>query len=70
MKKNCPQLFMAAEDVPAYDLVIIDEGQDLLTDTYLECVDRIVRDGLGNGTWAIYYDPNQNIFNSMLNLMR
>lgn len=53
-EKELPATFMAAEDVPAYDLVIIDEGQDLLTDTYLECVDRIVRDGLGNGTWAIY----------------
>ena len=59
---------MAAEDVPAYDLVIIDEGQDLLTNTYLECIDRIVQDGLGDGTWAIYYDPNQNIFNSYAEL--
>ena len=67
-EKELPATFMAAEDVPAYDLVIIDEGQDLLTDTYLECVDRIVRDGLGNGTWAIYYDPNQNIFNSYAQL--
>lgn len=63
-----PVAFMAAEDVPVYDLVIIDEGQDLLTDTYLECIDRIVQDGLGDGTWAIYYDPNQNIFNSYVDL--
>lgn len=63
-----PVAFMAAEDVPVYDLVIIDEGQDLLTDTYLECIDRIVQDGLGDGTWAIYYDPNQNIFNSYAEL--
>ena len=67
-EKELPATFMAAEDVPAYDLVIIDEGQDLLTDTYLECIDRIVQDGLGDGTWAIYYDPNQNIFNSYAQL--
>lgn len=67
-EKELPATFMATEDVPAYDLVIIDEGQDLLTDTYLECIDRIVQDGLGDGTWAIYYDPNQNIFNSYAQL--
>lgn len=49
-------------------MVIIGEGQDLLTDTYMECIDRIVQDGLGDGTWAIYYDPNQNIFNSYAQL--
>ena len=67
-EKELPAAFMSVESVPAYDLVIIDEGQDLLTDTYLECIDRIVQDGLGDGTWAIYYDPNQNIFNSYAEL--
>ena len=65
---DLPTAFVNADNVPEYDLVIIDEGQDLLTDTYLECVDRIVRDGLGDGNWAIYYDPNQNIFNSYAQL--
>lgn len=67
-EKELPTAFMSLESVPAYDLVIIDEGQDLLTDTYLECIDRIVQDGLGDGTWSIYYDPNQNIFNSYAEL--
>ena len=40
-----PIAFMDAEGVPVYDLVIIDEGQDLLTATYLECIDRVVQDG-------------------------
>ena len=67
-EKELPAAFMATEDVSVYNLVIIDEGQDLLTDTYLECIDRIVQDGLGDGKWAIYYDPNQNIFNSYTQL--
>lgn len=67
-EKELPAAFMAIEGVPAYDLVIIDEGQDLLTDAYMECIDRIVQNGLGDGTWAIYYDPNQNIFNSYAQL--
>lgn len=67
-EEELPATFMAVENVPAYDLVIIDEGQDLLTDTYMECIDRVVQDGLSDGTWAIYYDPNQNIFNSYAQL--
>ena len=75
-EKDLPAAFMEVENVSEYDLVIIDEGQDLLTNTYLECIDRVVQDGLGDGMWAIYYDPNQNIFNSydqldaMLNKLR
>jgi len=67
-EKELPAAFMIVEDVPSYDLVIIDEGQDLLTETYLECLGRIIQDGLGDGTWAIYYDPNQNIFHSYAQL--
>lgn len=67
-EKELPAAFMLAKDVPTYDLVIIDEGQDLLKATYLECIDRIVTDGLGDGTWACYFDPNQNIFNSYTQL--
>ena len=51
-----------------YDLLIIDEGQDLLTETYLHCIDKILLNGIGDGNWAIYYDPNQNIFNSYAQL--
>lgn len=63
-EKELPATFLKVGDVPACDLVIIDEGQDLLTDTYLKCIDRVVSGGLREGAWAIYYDPNQNIFNS------
>lgn len=63
-EKDLPAIFLKAGDVSSYDLVVIDEGQDLLADTYLKCIDRVVSGGLREGTWAIYYDPNQNIFNS------
>ena len=62
-EKDLPGTFLKVEDVPVYDLVIIDEGQDLLTETYLKCIDKMIWNGLDNGSWAIYYDPNQNIFN-------
>ena len=46
-----------------YDLVVIDEGQDLINDTYLKCISKLIKGGLREGSWTIYYDPNQNIFN-------
>ena len=55
---------MHTTGIPSYDLLIIDEGQDLLTDVYLRCMDHVVRGGFKGGNWAVYYDPNQNIFNS------
>lgn len=63
-QNELPTVFLEVDKVLEYDLVIVDEGQDLLTDIYLECINRILIGGFVDGTWAIYYDPNQNIFNS------
>lgn len=46
-----------------YDVVIIDEGQDLLKINYLICINEILNNGLHAGKWYIFYDPNQNIYN-------
>lgn len=46
-----------------YDIIIIDEGQDLLRSNYLLCIDEILKDGLANGSWYLFFDPNQNIYN-------
>ncbi len=68
-EQELPNVFMIESDIPAYDLVIIDEGQDLLTETYLDCMDRLISNGFLHGHWTIYYDPNQNIFNSHAQLV-
>ncbi len=46
-----------------YDLVIIDEGQDLFYAETIDVLDKLIENGLSNGEWAIFMDPNQNIFN-------
>lgn len=46
-----------------YDAVIIDEGQDLLKTDYLMCIDEVLKGGLENGNWVVFYDPVQNIYN-------
>ncbi len=62
--ETLPALFAAKENISTYDLVIIDEGQDLLNRRYLGCIDKIINGGIKNGSWSIFYDPNQNIFST------
>ena len=63
-----PSYFLSQESVPSFDLVIIDEGQDILADSYYKCIDRLISKGFKNGKWAVFYDPNQNIFNNYRDL--
>lgn len=63
-KETLPKLFVANDSVPTFDLAVIDEGQDLLKECYLSCLGRLIRNDFQKGNWAIYYDPNQNIFGS------
>ena len=60
-----PELFLkAAELIQKYEYLIIDEAQDVLSDTYLLALDAILTAGLDGGSWTILLDPeNQaNLF--------
>ncbi len=46
-----------------FDAVIIDEGQDLFCTEVFEVIDTLIVNGLTHGRWAVFLDPNQNIFN-------
>ena len=59
-----PAKCLQLSSVPAYDFLVIDEGQDIMKNNYMKCIDRFVKGGFINGSWAIFYDSNQNIFNS------
>lgn len=39
-----------------YDVLIIDEGQDVLNLSYLAALGHMLRGGLEHGTWRIFYD--------------
>ncbi len=50
-------------DDQKFDVLIIDEAQDLLTENYLEVFDWILKGGIKNGQWAIFGDfTNQAIY--------
>lgn len=59
-----PVGFLQQEGVKEYDYLIVDEGQDLFREAYLPCLDRLVKGGLNDGNWLIFFDQNQNLYNS------
>lgn len=66
-KKVLPDIFIKnVEDILTeemrYDVLVIDEGQDLMNQLYIQCIDKLVKGGIEKGRWSIYYDKNQNIF--------
>lgn len=63
--------FLALEAIDAgkiepFDKLIIDEGQDLITDEYLDVFESLLKGGLYGGLWEIYCDfENQAIFSDL-----
>lgn len=46
-----------------YDLLIMDEGQDIIKPLHLYSLDALLKNGLEKGDWVIFYDEMQNIYN-------
>lgn len=44
--------------IQRYDVLIVDEGQDLFTHKALEVMERHIDGGLANGKWYIFHDSN------------
>jgi hypothetical protein len=56
---------MTLDRLQAYDVLIVDEAQDLLRDTYIDVFDGLVRHGLSRGVWRFFLDPYQNIYHGI-----
>lgn len=50
------------EPVDRFDAVIVDEGQDLLLEPYVDVIDALLPAGLDGGVWRWFLDANQNVF--------
>jgi hypothetical protein len=48
----------------AYDCLVVDEAQDLLTTAHLDVLELLVRGGLNGGNWHLFFDPQQNLYSS------
>jgi hypothetical protein len=69
-KKTLPSKFIKAlttgeTSLMPYDLLVIDEGQDLIRLNYCECFELFLKDGLEKGNWCIFLDANQNLYNQV-----
>lgn len=58
----CEEALMNLNEVQNYDVLVIDEGQDLLAEPYLELFEALLKNGLAHGQWKLFYDPTQNIY--------
>lgn len=64
-----PRLFTDALiilDRPPVEALVIDEAQDILTVRNLEAFELLVQGGLKDGSWHLFLDPNQNIYDKSL----
>ena len=50
-----------------YDLLVMDEGQDIIKPIYLYCLDALLKGGFEKGKWVIFYDEKQNISGRLSN---
>ena len=55
--------YLSSHKTMQYDVLIVDEGQDLLNTKYFPIFDKLLKKGLYNGNWMFFYDSNQNLFN-------
>lgn len=45
-----------AREAPTFDLLLVDEAQDLLSDAYLDVMELLLVGGLASGRWAMFGD--------------
>ena len=63
--KRFPELAAEAlceHSQPGWDVLVVDEAQDLLTPEHLDVFDLLLSDGLSRGCWHLFLDPKQNIY--------
>ena len=65
-----PELLAEAcldEKIEPFDVLILDEAQDLMTPQYLEAMDCLLRGGLQEGSWCFFMDAEkQNLFHASI----
>lgn len=52
-------------DNEKYDIVLIDEAQDILNKVYGKCIEKIIKGGIVNGIWYMSVDEKQNLYDNV-----
>jgi hypothetical protein len=61
----CVEALVELDLLETYDILLMDEGQDVARPAYLDVLDALLRGGLERGCWRFFYDPNQDIFEAI-----
>ncbi len=64
-ENKLPQDFVKTNN-EVYEVMVLDEAQDLIRMQYFECLEKILIGGLKNGNWYMALDEKQNIYNKEL----
>lgn len=57
----------ASDDPRVFDIVVVDEAQDISTGPSFDLLDALVKGGLRDGEWRVFRDLAQNIFDQVDN---
>lgn len=63
--QRAPELVLEAmseRQLDTWDYLIVDEGQDLLSQPFFDVLDLLLRNGIEGGRWTICFDPEQALF--------
>jgi hypothetical protein len=63
--EQCIEALLELGLTSSFDLIVIDEGQDLLVDGYLDVIEQLLNGGFGKGHWRFFMDANQAVFGSV-----
>lgn len=55
------EAFLDRHDAP-FDMIVVDEAQDLLLPAYMDVFDVLLRGGLKQGRWRFFLDANQDLY--------
>jgi len=50
------------DEIGSFDVLVVDEAQDLLLGSYMDLLDWLIKGGLAEGRWRIFLDHKQNLY--------
>lgn len=62
LPEACKEALILRDQMDYFDALILDEGQDLMLDDYTEILDAVLKGGIQDGSWSVFWDPNQDIY--------
>lgn len=61
---------LESEESNRYDLLVLDETQDLLLPAFVDVLDLLLKGGFKSGRWRAFYDPKQDLYDKGLGRTR